>query len=508
MIMQFFAMPRTEAARVSSEQKKIDSCYSSNKNSQFESILDARLSRNADRKASLRSPMKETDSKEEKQINSVSYRQAGERTGSIHAKKATDNSKANQKEENYEELNVRDEEMNAKRKSSSNLLNIAGILAPIMNMDSEELVLLLESAGIELSDLTAGSNVEEIVSKLSELVGLNENQKKILTELLGMTESLLADQALDGGSGYGSENSNFVSIDHDGVNVVNQEKSVDLTEIIARFKAQLEEKSIKNDSTEANIPEDKEIMPLDAKDILDEAGISEVDEQVEVPESSEQMDVGFMQEENLNGEPEMKGNPGENPVTDVLKSDIRTAEDFENEYNSAITNMTSGAAEKTSFDTGSVKVSESVGAKSDEILYQVVEKAKVVLTTDKSEMVMDLKPDHLGKLSLKLVTENGIVMANFTAESQQVKEVLEANMQLLKSALEKQGFVVQGFNVSVGRDSNSGFEKRSFTGERLKAYGIRNEAVTGMAGSVATVMDVPDAINPYMISGSSIDLTA
>jgi len=38
-----------------------------------------------------------------------------------------------------------------------------------------------------------------------------------------------------------------------------------------------------------------------------------------------------------------------------------------------------------------------------EIVEQVVEKAKVVLSGDKSEMVIDLKPEHLGKLELKLL---------------------------------------------------------------------------------------------------------
>ncbi len=122
---------------------------------------------------------------------------------------------------------------------------------------------------------------------------------------------------------------------------------------------------------------------------------------------------------------------------------------------------------------------------------------------------MDLKPDHLGKLSLKLVTENGIVMANFVADSQQVKEVLEANMQLLKSALEKQGFIVQGFNVSVGSDSQKGLEKRSFAGERTTVHSVRNRTYSGLtAGNGLVMTNIPENLNPYMRSDSSIDLTA
>ena len=508
MITQLFMVPVTGAARVSSDRKKTDTSFSSNKPSQFESILGARLSRNENRKANLKSSVKETCYEDEERISSVSNRQAGARSGVMNTKRATDSSKAEQKDENYEDLNVSDEEMNAKRETSSNLLNIAGILAPIMNMDSEELVLLFDSAGIELSDLAGGADVQEMVSKLSELLGLNENQERILTELLSMAEGLQAGQTLNGGmeqeAGYISGNNNFVRVEHDDFTVINQKDSVDLTEVIAKFKAQLEPKSMINDAAEASVPEDVEPMLLDEKDNLDEANIYEAAEQVVVPADTEQSS----EIENFNEKSGMDGNPGKKPTVDVSKSDINTEEDFSNEYNSLIASMTSGNAEKTGFDAGPVQVSESFGAKNDGILSQVMEKAKVVLTENKSEMVVDLKPDHLGKLSLKLITENGIVMAKFTAESQQVKEVLEANMQLLKSALEKQGFVVQGFDVSVGRDSNNESEKRNLTGDRLKTYGIRTKATTGMTVGVAAVMDIPDAVNPYMISGSSIDLTA
>ena len=64
----------------------------------------------------------------------------------------------------------------------------------------------------------------------------------------------------------------------------------------------------------------------------------------------------------------------------------------------------------------------------------------MLLSGEKSEMVIDLKPDHLGKLALKIATERGIVVAKFIAENEQVKAALESNMNMLKESLEKQGF--------------------------------------------------------------------
>jgi hypothetical protein len=95
---------------------------------------------------------------------------------------------------------------------------------------------------------------------------------------------------------------------------------------------------------------------------------------------------------------------------------------------------------------------------SDSVVKQVMDNiamnARVIIGDDKSEMVMSLKPDNLGKLSLKVVSENGIIKAEFIAESQQVKEILESNMQLLKDSLDGQGIPLEGFSVSVGGDDS------------------------------------------------------
>ncbi len=88
-----------------------------------------------------------------------------------------------------------------------------------------------------------------------------------------------------------------------------------------------------------------------------------------------------------------------------------------------------------------------------EIINQVAEKVKIVLSSGKSEMVIDLKPDQFGRLALRVVTEGNRVSASFIAENRQVKEVLDSNMQFLKDSLEKQGFALEGFSVSVGNGS-------------------------------------------------------
>lgn len=87
------------------------------------------------------------------------------------------------------------------------------------------------------------------------------------------------------------------------------------------------------------------------------------------------------------------------------------------------------------------------------ILKQVIDNASMKLTPDKAEMVINLKPDNLGKLELKLTTERGMLTAQITAENQQVKQIIESNFNVLRDALEKQGIGVQQFSVSVGQQN-------------------------------------------------------
>ena len=118
--------------------------------------------------------------------------------------------------------------------------------------------------------------------------------------------------------------------------------------------------------------------------------------------------------------------------------------------------LNAGLNSKIAADETVLSIQKESPVSRNEIINQVIEKAKITLTGEKSEMVVDLKPDSLGKIAMKIVTEHGIVSAKFVTENQQVKQILESNMQFLKDTLEKQGLTVQGFTVSVGHGKSGG----------------------------------------------------
>ena len=142
----------------------------------------------------------------------------------------------------------------------------------------------------------------------------------------------------------------------------------------------------------------------------------------------------------------------------------------------------------------------------DQIIGQVVKKIGAANVSNKAEMVMELKPESLGRLTLKLVSENGLIAARFTAENEQVRQIIESNFQTLKDALEQKGYIIQGFSVSVGQDSAERSNQRDHRNISIPVSKVIEEediAVHNYAGKEQMLQS-----NYIGFTSSKIDFTA
>ncbi len=89
------------------------------------------------------------------------------------------------------------------------------------------------------------------------------------------------------------------------------------------------------------------------------------------------------------------------------------------------------------------------------VINQIVDKMKVQVKPDVSEIKIALSPEHLGDVSLKIATHNGIVTAQFIAENQRVKELIESQFSSLEDTLRQQGLDVGNLSVEVNDNSQS-----------------------------------------------------
>lgn len=85
-----------------------------------------------------------------------------------------------------------------------------------------------------------------------------------------------------------------------------------------------------------------------------------------------------------------------------------------------------------------------------ELTEQMIQSGKLKLLATKQEMEIQLKPEYLGKLAIRLTLENGAMTARFIVESHQVGRMLEQNLPQLKQTLAEQGIRFDQAQVEVG----------------------------------------------------------
>jgi len=143
---------------------------------------------------------------------------------------------------------------------------------------------------------------------------------------------------------------------------------------------------------------------------------------------------------------------------------------------------------------------------SQTVTSQVTMRIRLMAAENRQELEMHLKPDTLGRLTLKIIHERGQVLARITAENEQVKSILENNMQQLRDALEKNGYSVQSLEVSV-RDQDSGNRQA-----RRQEQGRRDRVEETAAGTAPGSTRRPERSGLYRIDipgiSRQIDLIA
>lgn len=95
---------------------------------------------------------------------------------------------------------------------------------------------------------------------------------------------------------------------------------------------------------------------------------------------------------------------------------------------------------------------------STHVMNQIISFLKVEAKPSETSVRMTLHPESLGDVQLKITTQNGIVTAQFLAETEKVKRILESNFTMLENALRDQGVSIASLSVSVGDGEQKGFD--------------------------------------------------
>lgn len=128
------------------------------------------------------------------------------------------------------------------------------------------------------------------------------------------------------------------------------------------------------------------------------------------------------------------------------------------------------------------------------VVAQVVEQAKLINRDGNSEMVIQLKPEHLGELTLKVSVDNGVVNTTFHSNNSEVRSVIESSLNQLRQELSNQGLKVNYVGVYAGLSQFSSQQQRE--NQPQPVYKFQNKKqVTDQFDEVVDIISQAKTIN-------------
>lgn len=163
---------------------------------------------------------------------------------------------------------------------------------------------------------------------------------------------------------------------------------------------------------------------------------------------------------------DVKNTVAEKPINIEVKADVQETESTElsqvekqessaKEQNPMQENnafaeqqMMKGSVE-TVQSTSTAQTAAYVTAETENIMRQIMDHMRIQLTADATELDMQLQPETLGTLQIKISAKEGVMTAQFTTTSESVRGVLESQMIQLQQQFEQQNIKVEAIEVTV-----------------------------------------------------------
>ncbi|MCQ2519718.1 MAG: flagellar hook-length control protein FliK [Lachnospiraceae bacterium] len=146
------------------------------------------------------------------------------------------------------------------------------------------------------------------------------------------------------------------------------------------------------------------------------------------------------------------------------------------------------------------------------ILNQITERIKVELSPENTEINLKLHPETLGNVSVR-VSQNseGVLTAQFNAQNESVKAIIESQAIVLKESLEAKGVTVSAIEVMVGShefERNLSDNGKQQGEQQPKRNGVRR--INLGTPEDETEIDDEDIIHKEIMkqNGNTIDYTA
>ena len=370
--------------------------------------------------------------------------------------------------------------------------DVKEVLKEELGVTDEAIEAAMQTLGLQFQDLLNQNNLANLVA---ELTGADSVQQLLCSEQFVNVLQSVNDIGKDVLNALGMNVEETVSQDNTTSSVEPEQTAIADTaartpDITVEDKRQT--KAVEN----APVKEQTEVIEDTAQSDVTE----DVSEQEIIPEA-----------QNLENETEDSGEQKNTSDTDssfkFTKGNVPAANE------TVVTPQHQVAQEITNVETAE-PLPQTVNTQ--DVINQIVESARVILTEDKTSMELQLNPQNLGKIILKVTEQEGAVTAKIMTQNAVVKEALEAQTVELRQNLEQAGVKVDAVEVTVASHE---FEKNlEQNAEGEKQQGEQQEKEKGRTrrlnlndlSELSGVMSEEETLAAKMMAeqGNSVDYTA
>jgi len=132
---------------------------------------------------------------------------------------------------------------------------------------------------------------------------------------------------------------------------------------------------------------------------------------------------------------------------------------------------------------------------------QIIEQARLITSPQNSEMIIKLKPEHLGELTMRIVVDNGVVSASFHSSNPEVRGAIEATLNQLRQDMTNQGLKVNDVGVYSSLSQFTPNDQRGY--QQQQQQQLKNNETPRLASQ-----EFVDAVDAASVSRSLSPTTA
>ena len=355
----------------------------------------------------------------------------------------------------------------------------------------------IEKTDKVLSEEEAKEAVEELLTKISEVMNVTPQDIQNALEELGMTaEELLNTEKIPALVVALTEGADELSV------MTNEDVFANVQEITGKVEELLADLSAKSGMSFAEIQEAMAKMaehnPAAEDDVVytnaNPTDALTTDELATTLENSNVTDMQAVSRETTRDD--RKGATNDNANNQQMTFAQTVADRLEQ------------AVAKTD------AVASSYTTTTESVMNQIQDAIRVIQTQDMTEMELQLHPASLGNLRIQIAAKEGVVTAVFTTENETVRAALESQLVTLKENFAQQGVKVEAVEVTV---ASHAFEQNlngdeSNTGEQMpeKKRGSRRITLSDLtADNLVEELSDEDRIVAEMMkeNGNTVDYT-